>query len=186
MASIEAHANGALESQALPQGWRLGVDVIAALALLGTTLVALTASLSTAGFAATLWQAMPILFGIVALGLSWLYRGADFVLWKAALREAAGWGGVYLGILMLQHLAGIGQFTVPNAGFACAVLMALGTFLSGVHGQWRLLPVAAAMGAGTTALAILEHNMWLLLGIGLLGIGLVVLVGRLQTMVESR
>lgn len=184
MAQVETHAQGG--TQALPQGWRMGVDVVAALLLLGATLVALTSSLGTAGFAPTLWQAMPLPFGAVALGLSWLYRGADFVLWKAALREAATWVGVYLALRVLLGFVSIGLFTPPNAGFACAVLLALATFLSGLNGQWRLMPVAAAMAAGTAAMGILEDNMWLLLGIGALGVGLVVLAGRVQAMVEAR
>lgn len=186
MVSIGAHADGANGSQGLGRNWRLGVDVVAALVLLGTTLVAVTSSLSTAGFASTLWLVLPAVFGIVAVGLSWLYAGPDFVLWRVALREAAAWIGVYLAIRVLLHFVGIGLFTAPVAGLACAVLMALATFLSGLHGQWRLLPIGAAMLGGTVVLAILEHNMWLLIGICLVGVALVVLAGRLQAMVESR
>jgi hypothetical protein len=186
MADIGADAGRVDGSHGVPHSWRIGVDVIAALVMLGATLFAVTSSLSTATFAETLWPVMPVLFGVVAFGLSWFHGGPNFSLWKAAAREAASWFGVYLAIRVLLHFVTIGLFTASTAGFACGVLMSVGTFLSGVHGQWRLLPVGAAMLGGTAAMAVLEHNLWLVFGIGLLGVGLVILAGRLQAMVEAR
>jgi hypothetical protein len=186
MVSIGTHDNATPASQRPPQTWSLGIDATAAVVLLTATAVSLMASRTASAMADTLWQAMPLLFGVIAFGLSWVHRGPDFTVWKAALREAASWLGVYLAILVVLHFIETDLFTAAAAGFACAVLLALGTFLSGIHGQWRLAPLGAAMFAGTAVLAIVEENLWLLIGIGVLAVALVLVAGRLQAMIEGR
>jgi hypothetical protein len=181
MSSVEAEVAGPARPPGFLGGRGLTVaGAAAAAAMLGAAFFAITASDIRATYAETVWHVLPALFGLVAFGLSWAYAGEGFSVWRAALREAAHWLGVYGAIRAAFYLVATDHFTESNAGLAAALLLALGAFLSGVHGQWRMAPVGLALLCATAVVALIEENMWILVGIAALGVGAVALAGVAQ------
>ena len=56
--------------------------------------------------------------------------------------------------------------------------LALGTFTSGVHTNWRLTVIGAALGLGTVAVAYMEQYLWILFALALLALGLIIFGAR--------
>jgi hypothetical protein len=187
MSSLDADGAGPGKPPGLLAGRGLMIaGAVGAVVMLAAAFFAITASDVRAAYAETVWHVLPALFGVIAFGLAWAYGDAGFSPWRAALREAAHWLGVYVAIRAVFYMVTTDHFTDANAGLASAVLLALGAFLSGVHGQWRLAPVGAALLAATAAVALVEENMWILVGIAALGVAAVVLTGMAQARLGGR
>jgi hypothetical protein len=83
------------------------------------------------------------------------------------------WGGV-LAAMSLIFVADVGQMMNSDAkALATLTLLALGTFLDGVHaGAWRLCLVGIILAASVPAIAWLEQSALLLVLVALVLIGL--------------
>ncbi len=87
---------------------------------------------------------------------------------------ALHWIGVFAAMLLIYYFTTSGRFANANIGLANGLILALGTFLNGVHGNWRFMVVGGALGFGTLVVAFTEEYLWILFGIAVLA--LVVLV----------
>ena len=72
-----------------------------------------------------------------------------------------------------------GRLTNADTGLLNGTILALGTFTSGVHANWRLL-IGAALGLGTAAVAYVEQYLWVLFAVALLALGIIIAVARLR------
>ena len=58
----------------------------------------------------------------------------------------------------------------PTSACSTASIVALGTFTSGVHTNWRLVVIGAALGLGTAAVAYVERYLWVLFALAVLAL----------------
>jgi hypothetical protein len=173
---------------AVARHWRSILDGVAVAVMLGLSFFGVAASDIQAGYAERYWYSIPVVFAAASILLSWAHSGPGFVLWKSALRQLLHWAGVLLGLRVVFYFIETDHFTEANAGLACGLLVALGALLAGVHGQWRLAPIGAALMAATAAVALIEENLWVLLGlalVGLLGAMLINLFSRSAAAAQS-
>ena len=61
---------------------------------------------------------------------------------QPALRTALHWFGVLVAIELVYIFIGAGRLTNANTGLMNGTILALGTFTSGVHANWRLVVIA--------------------------------------------
>ena len=65
-------------------------------------------------------------------------------------------------------------------------ILALGTFTSGVHTNWRVAVIGAALGLGTAAVAYVEQYLWILFALALLALAAIIFVARLRGRRDGR
>ena len=83
-----------------------------------------------------------------------------------------------IAIELVYIFIGAGRLTNANTGLMNGTILALGTFTSGVHTNWRLVVIGAALGLGTVAVAYIEQYLWILFALALLALGLIIFVAR--------
>lgn len=166
--------------------WAVTVDALAAVLLIGLCVFGLAAADVRASFARDYWSAMPVAFGVVAVGLTALHGADGLPLWKVAMREALHWLGAFAGIRIVFHFIDSNQFTESNAGLACGLVIALATFMAGVHIQWRLVPIGAALLATTALIAFVERHLFTLVAVLALGLAGALIVGHYHRKAEAR
>lgn len=186
MTDMSAESAGGAPRVAAPRDWKTIVDGLAAAVMLATAFVALVASRTNADYAELLWHVAPLVFGVSAVALTWVHGAGSASHTRALVCEALTWVGVYAAIRLVLYFVATDHYTLVNAGLAGAVVLGLGAFLSGVHGQWRMAPIGLALLGATAVWALIEENIWFLIGIGLVALGLVVLAGRLQAQFGAR
>jgi hypothetical protein len=166
--------------------WALTVDGLAAAFLIGMCVFGLAAADVRASFSREYWSAMPLAFGVVAVALTALHGADGLPLWKVAMREALHWFGAVVGIQIVFYFIDKNQFTESNAGLACGLVIALATFMAGVHIQWRLVPIGAALLAATALTAFVEQNLFTLVAVMALGLAGALMVGHFHRQAEAR
>jgi hypothetical protein len=66
------------------------------------------------------------------------------------------------------------------------LILAFGTFLSGVHSNWRLMLIGGALAVGTAGVAFIEEYLWVLLGVAVLALLVLVIGSRLARGVKQK
>ncbi len=72
------------------------------------------------------------------------------------------WLGVLLAIQLVYYFAAAGRMANLDTGLANGLVLALGTFLFGVHGNWRFMVVGLALAAATAGVAFVQEYIWML------------------------
>jgi hypothetical protein len=164
--------------------WRHIADLVVGGGMLALAFVGIAASDVSGASSQTYWTILAIVFGLAAFGLLWLHAGADFPRSRQAVVMAVHWLGVLAAVELVYLFIAAGRLTNADTGLLNGVVLALGTFLAGVHGGawagWRLVVIGAAIGLATAAVAYLEQYLWVLLGLALLALAAVFFVGRLR------
>jgi hypothetical protein len=120
------------------------------------------------------WEFLALSMGVVCIGTGWLHahsREARFrMLWTQALHWLAFL--VAMNIVVLTDVERL--LTAPGTGLALLMLLALGTFVAGVHVSWQICVLGIAMALAVPAIAWLtEYALFLVLGAAaLIGIGM--------------
>ena len=73
-----------------------------------------------------------------------------------------------LAIELVYLLIAAGRLTNADTGLMNGDILALGTFTSGVHTNWRVAVIGAALGLGTAAVGYIEQYLWILFVLALL------------------
>ena len=128
----------------------------------------------------TYWSLLAIVFGLICMGLDWVHEPPGTAWWKAALKTALHWVGVLFAIELVYYFIAAGRLTNADTGLLNGTILALGTFTSGAHTNWRLVVIGAALGIGTVVVAYVERYLWVLFALSLLALGAIVLVARLR------
>ena len=160
--------------------WRHVADLVVGGAMLALAFVGIAASDVSGTGSQTYWTILAVAFGIASYGLQWIHAGRDFGRTRGALAMAAHWIGVLAAVELVYLFIAAGRLTNADAGLLNGLVLALGTFLAGVHGGWRLAVIGAAIGSATIAVAWMEQYLWVLLGLAVLALGALFLVGRLR------
>lgn len=85
----------------------------------------------------------------------------------AVPRALAHWGGAAAALLLIYLLEWAGRINNEVAGLTALLVLALASFLAGVHGAWRFAPVGIVLAAAVAAAAFVEAYMWVGMFVGL-------------------
>jgi hypothetical protein len=117
------------------------------------------------------WEFLAVAMGVVCITTGWLHiydRKFRFrMVWTQALHWLAFL--VAMNILLLPDVQRM--LTSPATGLALLMLLALGTFVAGVHVSWHICALGIAMALGVPAIA------WLTASVLFLVLALVALIG---------
>ncbi|MCB2170959.1 MAG: sulfurtransferase-like selenium metabolism protein YedF [Deltaproteobacteria bacterium] len=109
----------------------------------------------------------------VAMGpLFW--AGCVFMEWPRAKAAGAGrmkmlwvqiihWFGFLAAIYLVFLLNSTGRLNSADFGLVALLVLALSSFLAGVHGNWRISLVGVFLGIAAAGAALLEEYLWLIL-----------------------
>ena len=164
--------------------WRHYADIVVGGAMLALAFVGIAAS-DVSGLGSQLyWTIIAIVFGVACLGLQWLHAGPDFPRTRSAVTMAIHWVGVIAAVELVYLYILAGRLTNGDAGLLNGLVLALGTFLAGVHGSvrtgWRIAVIGVAVGLATLAVAWTEQYLWVLLALAAVVIGGLLLASRLR------
>ena len=159
--------------------WRPMFDVIAGGTMLVLAFIGVAAS-DVSTRSQTYWSLIAIVFGLICLGLDWVHEPRGTSWWKAALRTALHWFGVLLAIEIVYLMIAAGRLTNADTGLMNGTILALGTFTSGVHTNWRVAVIGATLGLGTAAVGYVEQYLWILFVLALAALGLIIAIARMR------
>jgi hypothetical protein len=120
------------------------------------------------------WEFLALAMGIVCISTGWLHahsREARFrVLWTQALHWLAFLVAMNIVLLPAVHI----MLSAPATGLTLLMLLALGTFVAGIHVSWEISALGVVMALLVPAIAWLTQNaLFLLLAlVALFGIAL--------------
>jgi hypothetical protein len=160
--------------------WRPAFDVTAGAVMLVLAFIGIAASDVSGGGSQTYWSGLAIVFGLICIALDWMHESPGTPWVRPVARTALHWLGVLIALELVYLFIGTGRLTNADTGLLNGTILALGTFTSGVHSNWRLVVIGAALGLGTAAVAYVEQYLWILFALALLALGLIVLVARLR------
>lgn len=78
-------------------------------------------------------------------------------------RRVLHWSAFLLAMLLLFEMVESGRLASDGAGLVALVVLALTTFLAGIHGDPRLCVVGVLLGGIAAGIALLERFLWLLI-----------------------
>jgi hypothetical protein len=150
------------------------LDSIIGLGMIGLAFVGFVLTDAADRLGRDYWLICTAVYALASFWLFWRHRGPELRVWRLLGRLAIHWLGAAAALLVLFGLIDTGRIAETSAGLMGSVILALATYLAGVHGSWRLLAIGAAIGLGTVAVAFVEQYIWVLFGLALAA--LVVLV----------
>jgi hypothetical protein len=156
-------------------GRRTIIEVLVALVMLALAFSAIAASDVSATGTHLYWSVLVVIFAAVALVVERMHSGRSGG--RRILNWVLQWAGVLAAVQLVYLLVSTGRIANADTGLACGVILALGTFTAGVHGNWRLMVVGLALGLATAGVAFFEEYLWVLLGVAVLTV-LALVVGR--------
>jgi len=114
------------------------------------------------------WVAMVPIFCGACLILEWSrVRGKGFK-WTTLLRtQLLHWVGLLVAVRLVFEMLHKGRLDNENTGLVVLLLLALSTFIAGIHLGWRLCLVGVFLAVALVAATYLEEYVWVLLIIGL-------------------
>jgi hypothetical protein len=121
------------------------------------------------------WSVITILFGLGTFGLLLIHRREDLDMRATTLRLLAHWLGVLGAVQIKFFLVNNNQITEGEAGLSLSLILALGTFLCGVYLDWRLVAVGLALALVAPASALVQENVWIIIGVGICAFAVVLL-----------
>ena len=155
------------------------LEALAALVLLALAFAGIAASDVSAAGTQGYWTLITVVFALASLAIDWQQSGADFRGSRSALRLGLHWAGVFASVQVVYFFIASGRLANADTGLVNGLILALGTFLCGVHVSWRLMVLGLALGLATGAVAYVEQYLWVLLGLALLAVAALLLGTRL-------
>ena len=110
------------------------------------------------------WMAMAPIFGGANIYFAWSRTqkaGAkgSMLIWNQVIH----WMGFLAAIFLVYLLNSTGRMNSADAGLVALLVLALATFLAGVHGDWRFYIMGVLLGAAVAGAAFLEEFLWMML-----------------------
>ena len=113
----------------------------------------------------TYWRFLAFAMGAVCIGTGWLHADTKETRLRIVWTQALHWIAfiVAMNIVVLSDVQRL--LTAPGTGLALLMLLALGTFVAGVHVSWQICVLGLAMALAVPAIAWLtEYSLLLSLG----------------------
>lgn len=109
------------------------------------------------------WLAMVPIFAGACLILEWSRARNKGLKWLTILRtQLLHWIGLLIAVRLVYLLLGTGRLDNENTGLIILLLLALTTFLAGIHLGWRLCVLGIFLACALVAAAYLEEYIWML------------------------
>ena len=130
------------------------------------------------------WVAMVPIFCGGCFILEWSrVRGRGFK-WTTLLRtQLLHWVGLLVAVRLVFEMLHKGRLDNENTGLVVLLLLALSTFIAGIHLGWRLCLVGVFLAIALVAATYLEEYVWVLL---IIGLAILVVVFLLKHFVGSQ
>ena len=160
--------------------WRSIVDAVLGIAMLVFGFLGIAALDDTGTGSQAYWSLLTIGFGAAALIMEWVHADAKFEWGRGTLRILAHWIGVLIAVQLVYIFIAEGRTAGAVPGLVNGSLLALGTYLCGVHTDWRLVVIGAALAFATVTVAILSRYLWVLLLLAVVALVITFLVGRFR------
>jgi hypothetical protein len=120
------------------------------------------------------WEFLAPVIGLLCVGVGWPHARDRTARLRLVWTQALHWLA-FLVAMNLLLLSGVASMLSPDAtGLTILTLLALGTFVAGVHIQsWQVCVLGMTMGLGVPAIAWIERSALLLLlgGLAVVAIG---------------
>jgi hypothetical protein len=158
---------------------RIIAEGIVGLAMLALAFFAIATSDVSGERTHSFWTALLVIYAVAAYTVDRLYSGISFKDVRRALSIALHWIGVFAAMVFIYFFATSGRIANADIGLTYGLILALGTFLAGVHSNWRLMVVGGALGFGTVGVAFIEEYLWVLFGIAVLALLILVVGSRI-------
>lgn len=158
--------------------WRNIFDVVLGSAMLILAFVGIGASDVSGAGSQLYWTLLAVGFAAASFAFDWVHSNDGFAIGRGLLNVVVHWLGVFVAIQIIYFLIESGRLTNADTGLMNGVVLALGTYLCGVHADWRLLVIGAMLGLGTAAMAFLEQYVWLLVAVAILVLVASIFVAR--------
>ncbi len=116
------------------------------------------------------WQFMALAMGVVCIGTGWLHDMNAPARFRMVWTQVLHWLAFSVAMLIVQ-MPEVQRMVSANAtGLALLMLLALGTFVAGVHVSWQICVLGLAMALFVPAIAWLQQSaLFLLLGAAVIG-----------------
>ena len=89
------------------------------------------------------------------------------------------WLGVFLAVQLVYYFVAAGLITNADTGLANGLILALGSYLFGIHSGWRMIVIGTALAAATVGVAFVEEYLWVLFIVAILALLIIALGDRL-------
>ena len=112
------------------------------------------------------WEFLALAMGVVCIGTGWLHAQSKEARFRMVWTQALHWAAflVAMNILVLSDVQRL--LTAPGTGLALLMLLALGTFVAGVHVSWQICFLGITMALAVPAIAWLTtYALFLVLGV---------------------
>ncbi len=110
------------------------------------------------------WVAMGPLFWAGSVFMEWpRVKEAGAGKMKMIWAQVVHWAGFLSAIYLVFLLHQTGRLNSADFGLVALLVLALSTFLAGVHGNWRICLVGLFLGMATAGAALMEEYLWLIL-----------------------
>jgi hypothetical protein len=110
------------------------------------------------------WMIITVVFALVSIFFGFSQnkeKGQSGLIFVS--RQLFHWLGLLLAVFMILYLESTGRMNSEAAGLVCLLTVAVVSFLSGVHGDWRFGLVGILLGLTVGAAAWVEEYFWMLL-----------------------
>jgi hypothetical protein len=137
-----------------------GIWAVVALLLLAALGIGITDF--SIGYGSWYWALMVPVFGVTSL-LSGTARarndGRSVAL--ELKNQLLHWSATFVAVEIVFVLEAQGRFNNTDTGLAALMVLALASFLAGVHGDWRFMLVGVLLGGATAGAAFVEQFIWM-------------------------
>lgn len=155
------------------------IEAFVGLAMLVLTFLVMAASDVSASSSQLYWTLLVALFGVIAFVSDKLHTDHSIADIRGGITIVLHWLGVFLAIELVSYFVLSGRMTNADTGLTDGLILALGAFLFGIHGNWRFVVIGVALGAATWVVAFVESYLWVLFCIAVVAILCFVVGARL-------
>ena len=120
------------------------------------------------------WEFLAIAIGVACVVMGWRKAGDTKARIRVAVTQALHWGA-FLAAMNILLLPSVNTFlNAPATGLALMLLLALGTFVAGVHASAQIAILGLAMALTVPAIAWLKQSALFLIlgGLAIAGFGM--------------
>ena len=126
------------------------------------------------------WTALVVLFGVIAFIADRLHTDHAITDVKSGLTIVLHWLGVFLAMQLVYYFVVSGRIANADNGLTNALILALGAYLFGIHGNWRFIVIGLGLAAATVVVALVEEYLWVLICVAAAALGVFLLGTKLK------
>jgi hypothetical protein len=153
-------------------------EVAVSIVLIVLAFLAIGSTDLTTGRTHLFWSLLVVAYGVAGFVFDRLHRGGALRDWRGALSTLLHWVGVLAAIQVSYFFVDTGRMANADIGLTNGLILALGTFTAGAHGNWRQVIVGTSVALAVVGVAVVEEYLWLLFLITIAAIALFVLGHR--------